>query len=338
MSTVPAPRPPTTLSEQLAATVLTQGPPRIAVLIPCRNEAAAIEKVVRDFAAALPEASIHVCDNRSTDDTAARAAAAGAAVCYERLPGKGNAVRRMFADVEADIYVLADGDDTYDHESAPALIRRLRDENLDMVVAARVASSTDAYRPGHRLGNYVLTKLVRVVFGDRITDMLSGYRVFSRRFVKSFPALAAGFEIETELTVHALELRMPIDEMPTPYRERPPNSASKLRTYSDGWRILKTIVWLVKEERPLQFFGWTFAALSLASLLLTWPLLLTYLETGLVPRLPTAVLASALMLLAFLSLACGAILDTVTRGRRELKRLHYLSVRAVNPRTRRSDV
>jgi glycosyltransferase involved in cell wall biosynthesis len=337
MSTLPAPRAATVSSEQLAAHVLALDTPRIAVLIPCHNEEASIEKVVRDFAAALPEATIYVCDNRSTDQTAARAAAAGAAVSYERLPGKGNAVRRMFADVEADIYVLADGDDTYDHDSAPVLIRRLREEGLDMVVAARVASSEGAYRPGHRLGNYVLTKLVRVVFGDRITDMLSGYRVFSRRFVKSFPALAAGFEIETELTVHALELRMPIDEMPTPYRERPPNSTSKLRTYSDGWRILKTIVWLVKEERPLQFFGLTFGALTLTSIVLAIPLLVTYLETGLVPRLPTAILASALMLLAFLSLACGAILDTVTRGRRELKRLYYLSVRGVNPRTRRGD-
>lgn len=338
MNTVSTPRSQTLAAEQVAARVLSHGEPRIAVLLPCRNEAAAIEKVVRDFSAALPGASIHVCDNRSTDDTAARAAAAGASVSYERLPGKGNAVRRMFADVEADIYVLADGDDTYDHASAPALVRKLQENGLDMVVGTRVASSDGAYRPGHRLGNYVLTKLVRLVFGDRITDMLSGYRVFSRRFVKSFPALAAGFEIETELTVHALELRMPIDEMPTPYRERPANSASKLRTYRDGWRILKTIVWLVKEERPLQFFGITFGVLALASLALAFPVLLTYLETGLVPRLPTAVLSSALMLLAFLSLACGAILDTVTRGRRELKRLHYLSVRGVNPRTRRTDV
>jgi glycosyltransferase involved in cell wall biosynthesis len=307
------------------------------VLLPCHNEAASIEKVVRDFAAALPDAAIHVCDNCSTDDTSARAAAAGAFVSYERLPGKGNAVRRMFADIEADIYVLVDGDDTYDHGSARAMIRRMREQGLDMVVGARVASSVDAYRPGHRFGNYLLTKLVRLVFGDRITDMLSGYRVLSRRFVKSFPALAAGFEIETELTVHALELRMPLDELPTPYRERPPNSSSKLRTFSDGWRILKTIVWLVKEERPLQFFGGVFGALAAASLALAWPLLLTYLETGLVPRFPTAILSSALMLLAFLSLACGAILDTVTRGRRELKRLHYLAVRAVNARTRRED-
>jgi glycosyltransferase involved in cell wall biosynthesis len=309
----------------------------VVVLLPCHNEAISIEKVVRDFRAVLPDATVHVCDNGSSDDTSARAQAAGATVSFERLPGKGNAVRRMFADIEADIYVLADGDDTYDHESAPAMIRRLCEQDLDMVVGARVASGAAAYRPGHRLGNYLLTKIVRLVFGDRITDLLSGYRVLSRRFVKSFPALAAGFEIETELTVHALELRMPLDELPTRYRERPPNSANKLKTFADGWRILKTIVWLVKEERPLAFFGLVFVALALGSLALAWPLLLTYFETGLVPRLPTAVLSSALMLLAFLSLACGAILDTVTRGRRELKRLHYLSVRAVNARSRHDD-
>jgi glycosyltransferase involved in cell wall biosynthesis len=309
----------------------------VAVIVPCRNESASIAKVVTDFAAALPNATVYVCDNGSTDDTAARAANAGAVVSHERLPGKGNVVRRLFADVEADIYVLADGDDTYDHASAPAMIARLCEQGLDMVVGTRVAESAGSYPRGHRFGNYVLTKLVRVVFGDRVTDMLSGYRVFSRRFVKSFPALSAGFEIETELTVHALELRMPIDEVETPYRERGANSSSKLHTFRDGWRILKTIVWLTKEERPLQFFGALFALLAVSSLVLAWPLLLTYLDTGLVPRLPTAVLSTALMLLAFLSLACGAILDTVTRGRRELKRLHYLSVRGITARTRRDD-
>jgi glycosyltransferase involved in cell wall biosynthesis len=307
-------------------------------LIPCRNEAASIEKVVRDFRAELPDAAIHVCDNNSTDDSADLALRAGATVHRERLPGKGNVVRRLFADVEADIYLLADGDDTYDQRSAPALIRKLESDSLDMVVGVRIASSTAAYRPGHRLGNYVLTKIVRLVFGNRVTDMLSGYRVLSRRFVKSFPALSAGFEIETELTVHALELRMPIDEMPTPYRERPLNSPSKLNTISDGWRILKTIVWLVKEERPLPFFGAAFAALTTIAVILAWPLLITYLDSGLVPRLPTAVLATALMLLGFLALTCGTILDTVTRGRRELKRLHYLTVRGIGARTRRSDV
>ena len=337
MSTIPSLRPTPPASENLAVQVVAREGPRIAVIIPCRNEAASIEKVVRDFATALPEAAIHVCDNQSTDASAERAASAGAIVSVERLPGKGNVVRRMFADIEADIYVLADGDDTYDHASAPALVGRLREHGLDMVVAARVASSSAAYRPGHRLGNYLLTKLVRLVFGDRITDMLSGYRVFSRRFVKSFPGLAAGFEIETELSVHALELRMPIEEVPTPYRERPANSVSKLNTFRDGWRIFQTIFWLVKEERPLQFFGGAFMVLTVVSLLIAWPLLVTYLDTGLVPRFPTAVLASALMLLAFLSLACGAILDTVTRGRRELKRLHYLTVRGVTARTRHTD-
>jgi hypothetical protein len=298
----------------------------IVVIVPCHNEAASIARVVADFQKALPEAVVIVCDNNSTDDTAEVARRAGALVRREHLRGKGNAVRRMFSDIEADIYVLVDGDDTYDHASAAKLVARLREEGLDMVVGARVATSDSAYRRGHRLGNYLLTKLVRVVFGDRVSDMLSGYRVLSRRFVKSFPALTEGFEIETELTVHALELRMPMAEMATPYRERPASSASKLNTFRDGWRILKTIVLLVKEERPLPFFSCLFALLALSSLVLAWPVFATYVETGLVPRLPTAVLSMGLMLLAFLSLACGAILDTVTRGRREMKRLHYLSV------------
>lgn len=288
-------------------------------------------KVVSDFRSALPGATIYVGDNDSTDDTAEIAREAGAVVLREKLPGKGNVVRRLFSDVEADVYVLVDGDDTYDHESAEALVRRLGEEELDMVVGARVATSGAAYRPGHRLGNYVLTKLVRVVFGDRISDMLSGYRVLSRRFVKSFPVLTEGFEIETELTVHALELRMPILEVPTPYRERPPSSPSKLNTVRDGWRILKTIFTLVKEERPVPFFSAIFAVLAATSLILAWPIFVTYLETGLVPRFPTAILSTGLMLLAFLSLACGIILDTVTRGRREMKRLHYLGIPAPGP-------
>ncbi len=298
-----------------------------AVVIPCRNEAASIEKVVRDFSLALPGATVFVYDNNSSDGSAEIAAEAGAVVRHESLPGKGNVVRRMFSDVEADVYVLADGDDTYDHARAGELVRCLMHGGFDMVVGARIAEDDgSAYRPGHRFGNYVLTKLVRMIFGDRITDMLSGYRVFSRRFVKSFPALTTGFEIETELTIHALELRMPIAEIPTRYRDRHPESASKLRTLRDGWRILRTILLLVKEERPLHFFTALFALLGVASVVVAWPLLVTYLDTGLVPRLPTAVLATGLMLLAFLSLTCGAILDTVTRGRRELKRLHYLAV------------
>ena len=309
---------------------------RIAVLIPCRNEAASIGRVVEDFRAALPNADIHVCDNQSSDDTAAIAAESGAIVHHERLTGKGNAVRRLFSDVEAEIYVLVDGDDTYDHAVARKMIEMLQRERLDMVVGSRVASSQAAYRTGHRLGNYALTKIVRVVFGDRITDMLSGYRVFSRRFIKSFPALTGGFEIETELTVHALELHMPIAEMPTTYRERAQSSVSKLNTFRDGCRILRTILVMIKEERPLQFFGLISLVLGIASIVLAWPLFLTYFETGLVPRFPTAILSTGLMLLAFLTLACGAILDTVTRGRRELKRLHYLAVRGVGSSVRSS--
>lgn len=300
--------------------------PLIAVLIPCRNEAGSIAKVVADFLAQLPEAAVHVCDNNSSDPTPEVAAEAGAVVHSERLIGKGNAVRRLFSDIEADVYVLVDGDDTYDPASVCGMVEMLQREGLDMVVAARLASSHGAYRIGHRFGNYLLTKLVRVVFGDRITDMLSGYRVFSRRFVKSFPALSGGFEIETELTVHALELNMPIAEVPTAYRERMPSSESKLHTIRDGWRIFHTIMMLIKEERPLEFFGTIFTILALASIVLAWPLLVTYLDTGLVPRFPTAVLSTGLMVLAFLSLVCGAILDTVTRGRREMKRLHYLGI------------
>ncbi|HVS25183.1 MAG TPA: glycosyltransferase family 2 protein [Gammaproteobacteria bacterium] len=300
--------------------------PQIAVILPCRNEAASIAKVVRDFKAALPGATVHVCDNDSTDGSAELAASAGAVVHCERLAGKGNVVRRLFSDVEADVYVLADGDDTYDHTSAATLVHRLLEEGLDMVVGVRVSDRPEAYRTGHRLGNYVLTKIVRMVFGDRISDMLSGYRVLSRRFVKSFPALTTGFETETELTIHALELRMPIVEVPTPYRERPPDSKSKLNTIRDGWRILRTILLLVKEERPLKFFAALALLLAATSMALAWPLLVTYIETGLVPRMPTAILATGLMLVAFLSLTCGAVLDTVTRGRRELKRLYYLGI------------
>jgi glycosyltransferase involved in cell wall biosynthesis len=337
MSSRQAPLQPSAASDSVE-TSLAATANRIAVIIPCRNEAACIAKVVRDFRAALPAAAVHVCDNASTDGSPELAFGAGAIVHREGLRGKGNVIRRMFADVDADIYVLADGDDTYDHASAVALIDRLEREGLDMVVGARIAASNGAYRPGHRFGNYLLTKIVRLVFGDRITDMLSGYRVFSRRFVKSFPALTTGFETETELTIHALELRMPIAEVPTPYRERTAESASKLNTFRDGWRILRTILLLVKEERPLRFFGVLFVVLAGSSLIVAWPLLLTYLDTGLVPRFPTAILSTGLMLLAFLSLTCGAILDTVTRGRREMKRLHYLSIAGVAARGRRSEL
>jgi uncharacterized membrane protein (DUF485 family) len=311
---------------------LTESPdpsPRIAVLIPCFNEAATIAGVVREFRAALPGAVIHVYDNNSTDGTRAIAAAAGAVVRGETLQGKGHVVRRMFADVEADAYVLVDGDGTYEAAAAPAMVRRLLEEQLDMVNGLRVEEAgrgMAAYRRGHRAGNRVLSGLMRMVFGDRVQDMLSGYRVFSRRFVKTFPALASGFETETEFTIHALDMLMPVAEMPTRYRERPPGSVSKLRTYSDGWRILNTIIKLVKEERPLQFFSLAGLALLVLALLIALPVLVTFFQTGLVPRLPTAVLATGLVMVAMLSFTCGLILDSVARGRRETKRLAYLAV------------
>jgi glycosyltransferase involved in cell wall biosynthesis len=311
---------------------------RIAVLVPCYNEAKAITSVVRDFAAALPTATIYVYDNNSTDDTRERAAAAGAIVRSETHQGKGNVVRRMFADIEAEVYVLVDGDGTYDARSATAMVGMLLTESLDMVNGARVATTELAYRPGHAFGNKLLTGAVAAIFGSRIRDMLSGFRVFSRRFVKSFPALASGFETETELTVHALELRLPIAEVQTPYRDRPVGSQSKLRTFRDGFRILRTIVLLVKEERPLQFFSGVAAMLAFASLGLGWPLIQTFIETGLVPRLPTAILVTGLVVLAFLSFVAGLVLDTVTLSRRELKRLHYLALQGPTFRERRRSV
>ncbi len=302
--------------------------PTVAVLIPCYNEETAIASVVRDFRAALPGATIYVYDNNSSDRTVEVARAAGATVRHEPLQGKGNVMRRMFSDIEADVYVLVDGDDTYHAASAPQLVQRLWDDQLDMVNGARVTEIVAAYRPGHRFGNLLLTGIVANIFGSRIADMLSGYRVFSRRFVKSFPALSSGFETETELTVHALELRMPIAEIKTPYKDRPPGSHSKLNTIRDGIRILKTILILVKEERPMPFFSAIFAVLAAAAVILAWPVVTTYLHTGLVPRFPTALLSTGLMLMGFLSLTCGLILDTVTLGRREAKRMRYLSIPA----------
>lgn len=300
--------------------------PRIAVLVPCHNEAAAIAKVVRDFRASLPTATCYVFDNNSTDDTAAIAREAGAVVRRVSLQGKGNVVRRMFADVEADIYVMVDGDATYDAAAAPALVGKLVDEDLDMVVGARVDTEQAAYRSGHRFGNVMLTRCVGMVFGRSFGDMLSGYRVFSRRYVKSFPAHARGFETETELAVHALQLRMPVAEMDTAYGARPEGSASKLRTYHDGFRILVTIARLFKNERPLLFFSLLSSASVLLSIVLAIPLLLTYMQTGLVPRFPTAILCTALVLMGIVLLACGLILDTVTRGRVEMKHMAYLSI------------
>ena len=300
----------------------------VAVLIPCFNEEAAIAKVVSGFRSALPAADIFVYDNNSTDRTCDVAASAGAIVCRESQQGKGYVVRRMFADVEADIYVLVDGDDTYDASPAPAIVDRLLKEKLDLINVARLTGSPVAHRRGHRLGNRMLSGMVAQIFGNRFGDMLSGYKIFSRRFVKSFPALSSGFEIETELTVHALELGMPVAEIAEAYTERAAGSESKLNTIRDGFRILKTIAVLVKEERPLQVFGSMAATLAVVSIVLIWPVAQTFLETGLVPRIPTAVLSMGLMILAALSLTAGMILDTVTRGRREAKRMRYLRIRA----------
>ncbi|HVV29231.1 MAG TPA: glycosyltransferase family 2 protein [Rhizomicrobium sp.] len=298
----------------------------IAVLVPCYNEEAAIGTVVRDFRAALPEATIYVYDNNSADGTMARAREAGAVVRIETRQGKGNVVRRMFADIEADIYVLVDGDDTYDAGAAPRMIAQMIAEGADLLTARRVHTEAAAYRPGHLFGNRMLTGLTALLFNVQLTDMLSGYRVFSRRFVKSFPFTAEGFAIETELTVHAVRLMMPLSEMDTRYKERARGSVSKLNTWRDGFRILGTIVYLVREERPLVFFSAIFAVLAGLSLLVGTPVVTEFLQTGQVPRLPTAVLAMGLMLLAFLSLTCGLILDTVTRGRWEAKRMAYLAI------------
>ncbi len=307
----------------------------VAVLIPCYNEEAAIGKVVADFRAALPDAEIYVYDNNSTDRTMEMAAAAGAVVRRELHQGKGRVVRRMFTDIDADIYVMVDGDATYDAPSAGAMIERLVGDRLDMVVAVRVDSEEAAYRPGHRTGNWLLTGFVSMVFGETFTDMLSGYRVFTRRFVKSFPALSGGFEIETELTVHALELEVPVGEFRTPYYARPEGSASKLNTWRDGFRILRTILKLYRSERPLPFFGAIGVSLGIASVGFAIPLFVTYFREGLVPRVPTAMLSTGLMLLAFLLIAVGIVLDTVTRGRRELKLLSYLAQRAPAEERRR---
>ena len=299
---------------------------RIAVLIPCYNEAVAVAQVVHGFREALPNARIYVFDNNSTDATRANGLAAGAIVRHVARPGKGNVVRRMFADVDADIYVLVDGDATYHAESARNMVDKLVEENLDMVVGTRVHEHDDAYRRGHQFGNRLLTGAMTRIFGGSFTDMLSGYRAFSRRFAKSFPAMSRGFEIETELTIHALELRMPYGELATPYGARPEGSTSKLSTYSDGIRILSTIVKLFAIERPLQFYGVLAGVLAAVALALGIPLFLTYLESGLVPRFPTAILSTGLVMLSAISFVTGVILETVTIGRREVKQLHYLAI------------
>lgn len=304
------------------------GEPRVAVLLPCYNEEAAIAATIAGFRQALPNATIYVYDNNSKDRTVEIAVAAGAVVRTERQQGKGNVVRRMFADIEADIYVMADGDLTYDPAAAPKMVDLLLAEQLDMVVGTRQHEAREAYRGGHVLGNRLFTGLLSFLFSRSFTDVFSGYRVFSRRFVKSFPVLSAGFEIETEMSVHALELRMPVGEIGTAYGARPEGSASKLSTYRDGWRILKTMLNLFRVEKPWLFFGSIGALLVVAALILSVPLVLTYIDTGLVPRFPTAILVTGMVIIAVLAFLAGLILDTVTHGRRELRRLAYLGLKA----------
>ncbi len=301
---------------------------KIAVLLPCYNEEKSIAKVVRDFKTFLPEAEIYVYDNNSTDGTAQEAVDAGAIVRQESYQGKGNVVRRMFADIDADIYVMSDGDETYDIKRVPELIKRLDDKKLDMVIGSRQEVDLAAYRVGHRWGNKMLTGLVQFFFRCSLTDMLSGFRVFSKRFVKSFPAQSPGFEIETELTVFALSARLPFEEVKTDYFARPEGSVSKLSTIKDGLRILKMIILLVKEEKPLLFFNSIALFMFFLSLLLGIPLVWTYWESGLVPRLPTALLATGLMLCAVTSFLVGLILDSVSSGKREMRRMFYLHHKA----------
>ncbi len=302
--------------------------PRIAVLLPCFNEEATIGSTVEGFRAALPKATVYVYDNNSTDRTREAAARAGAVVRSERQQGKGHVVRRMFADIDSDVYVMADGDLTYDPTAAPEMVARLLADQCDMVVGTRRHEAAEAYRGGHVLGNRIFTGLLARLFGRSFNDIFSGYRVFSRRFVKSFPVLSSGFEIETEMSVHALELRMPVGEVETRYLARPEGSESKLSTYSDGWRILKTIGTLYRVERPTLFYGTIGALLVVAALILSVPLVITYLQTGLVPRVPTAILVTGMTIVAVLCFFAGLILDTVTRGRREMRRLAYLSLDA----------
>jgi glycosyltransferase involved in cell wall biosynthesis len=309
--------------------------PRVAVILPCYNEAGAIVQTVEDFRRALPAADIYVFDNNSTDGSRELAAGAGAIVRRVGQQGKGHVVRRMFADVDADIYIMADGDATYEAAAAPRMVAAMLEDNLDMVVGARKSQVEEAYRRGHRFGNWALTSLLKQLFGRSFTDILSGYRVFSRRFVKSFPVLSAGFEIETEISVHALELAMPVSEVMTAYGARPEGSVSKLSTYRDGFRILRTIITLYRIERPILFFGIIATFLAALALGLAAPLIVTYLHTGLVPRFPTAILVTGVMILATLSAMCGLILDTVVRGRREVRRLAYLAFRAPSDYGRR---
>ncbi len=306
--------------------------PTVAVLLPCYNEGLVIGTVIERFRSMLPDADIYVYDNNSSDNSAEIARSAGAIVRTEKRQGKGFVVRRMFADIDADIYLMCDADETYEAGAAPDLIRQLVDNGLDMVVGTRTDVSGTAYRPAHRFGNWMLTSLVRTMFGGGFNDMLSGYRAFSRRFVKSFPPMSQGFEIETELTIHALQLEMPVGERSTRFKDRVEGSESKLQTVSDGFRILWTIGMLLKQERPFALFGSISLILFCLSLLSGYPVIVEYALSGTVPRLPMAVLATGTMILAFLNLFCGLILDTVTRGRKEAKLLRYLDIPGVHSR------
>jgi glycosyltransferase involved in cell wall biosynthesis len=304
--------------------VLDDSNPRIAVLVPCKDEARSVARVVQEFRAALPGCTVYVYDNNSMDDTAAIARSAGAVVRSEPAPGKGNVVRRMFADIEADVYVMVDGDGTYEADAAPAMVQLLFDQSLDMVIGNRVSEVDEAYRRGHVLGNRFFNWLHQFLFGSGFHDVFSGYRVMSRRLVKSFPTMAPGFEIEAELTAHALDIRAPCAEVPTRYLARGDDSNSKLRTYRDGARILgRSLLWY-KEMQPARFFGAFFAAFAVTGLVLAIPVIDEFARTGQVPRFPTAILAASLELLAFLLLAAGVILDSIARRHREVKRLHYL--------------
>lgn len=297
----------------------------VAILVPCYNEATTVAKVVADFKLALPHATVYVYDNNSKDNTSAIALAAGAVVMHEPLQGKGNVVRRMFSDITADVYVMVDGDDTYDASVAPAMVQRLVDGQLDCINAVRHSTAIEAYRQGHEFGNWMLTTIVAKLFGRATRDMLTGYRVFSHKFVKSFPVVSKGFEIETELTVHTLELRMRSEDFDTNYGARPEGSVSKLSTYKDGFKILWMIFKLIKLERPALFFN-TFGVVAvLLALALFLPVLSDYLHTGLVPRLPTAILSAFIVMLGILSAVCGLILTSVTQGRREIKQLSFLA-------------
>lgn len=313
-----------------------QRAPAVAVLLPCYNEEAAIAGVIGAFRAALPDATIYVFDNASDDNTAGIAASAGAVVRHESRRGKGAVVRRMFSDIEADVYVLADGDGTYNAASAPAMVQRLIDNNLDMVVGSRKdAGQAAVYRPGHRFGNWLFSTAVATLFGRQFSDILSGYRIMSRRFVKSLPVFAEGFEIETELTIHSLDMRLPVDEVETPYHERPEGSESKLNSFRDGWRILLTIFWLVKEERPLPFFSAIAGIVSLLSVVLAIPLFVDFFATGLVERIPTAILVTGMMVLSFALFTSGLVLDSVSRARKEAKMLAYLTYPALTEQLKR---